>query len=375
MARTLSNIGVLGWGISGETSFMGALARVMEYYKEKIDYVDLMGFSGAAFRINIAQPNWCPSAPDMFPRTHFAKYFGYELSPYFNHEDDEKKRTEKQKELYKLIKRELSQEHPVLGIDMVKIPEWGIITGIKGDTLYCRTYYDGFDKDYDLNNLPEYNEAEKEPWGVYTIVRIGMPMDRKKAIKECMKWALQHWSLGKIEEKDKEYYANGINAYEVWINQLLEEERHRYTHEQMHQRVTEDTFFQFLDTNPYLMNMQANAWMYNAYYDARVTAVKFLDRISSEYTGAAQDLLLLLMEQYKKVVEYMYLGWLDFPFPFWVDWDNNRMSIYGKNELRYCNGMTIWDSNMRKRASHTLRLVREEEKKAYSIMARLVNLL
>ena len=88
MGKKLPNIGVLGRGISGETSFMGSLARVMEYYNEYIDYIDLMGYSGAAFRVNIAQPQWCPSAPDMFPRLHFAKYLGYELTPYFNHAKD-----------------------------------------------------------------------------------------------------------------------------------------------------------------------------------------------------------------------------------------------------------------------------------------------
>lgn len=375
MGKKLSNIGVLGWGISGETSFMGSLARVMEYYNEYVDYIDLMGYSGAAFRINIAQPQWCPSAPDMFPRLHFAKYLGYELTPYFNHTKVESKRAETQKDFIKLIKKEINKNQPILALDLVEVPEWGIITGFKRSDIYCRTYYDGIDKNYDKNHLPEYNIAQKIPMGLFTVKKIGEPLDRKKSVKQCLSWVLKHWSVGKIEESSDEYYANGINAYETWIEQLQEEERHQYTHDQTHQQVSMTTVHNYLDNNPYLMNMMANSWMYNAYHDARATAVKFLERISADYKGVTKDLFLQLLDIFRKIEDYMYEGWLDFPFPFWVDWENNRINCHGKHGIRYVEGITVWDSTMRKRGSHTLKLIREEEKKAYSILARLVKFL
>jgi hypothetical protein len=375
MGKKLANIGVLGWGITGETSFMAALARIMEYHNEYVDYVDLMGFSGAAFRINIMQPNWCPSAPDMYPRTHFTKYFGYELTPYFNQAHQEAKRSEQQNILHKLIKKEISKNHPVLAIDLVQIPEWGIITGFKRSELFCRTYYDGVEKNYDKDHLPDYNIAQKFPWGLFTVHKVGEPIDRKKAIKESLNWILKHWSVGKIEENANVYYANGINAYETWIQQLQDEERHHYTEEQTHQQVTMQNMHQFFKINPYLSNMHANAWMYDAYYDARVIAVKFLERISKDYTSVAQDLLLQLWDQFKVIADIWYKGWLDFPFPFQVDWERGRISTYGIHGPRYTEGMTVWDSNMRKRGSHTLKLLREEEKKAYSVLARLVKFL
>ncbi|MHA1112050.1 MAG: hypothetical protein ACTSRE_13160 [Promethearchaeota archaeon] len=375
MGKNLPNIGVLGWGISGESSFMGALARIMEYHNEYVDYIDLMGFSGAAFRINIMQPDWCPSAPDMFPRLHFAKYFGYKLTPYFNHTKDKAKRSEKQKEFSKLIKKEIGKNHPVLAIDLVQVPEWGIITGFKRTDLYCRTYYDGIDKNFDRHHLPEYNIAQKFPWGLFTVHKVGELLDRKKSIKESLTWVLKHWSVGKIEESSDAFYANGINAYEMWIEQLQDEERHQYTHEQTHQQVTMSNVFQHLESNPYLMNMQANGWMYNAYHDARATAVQFIERISTEYKGVTKDLVLQLLGIFRKIEDYWYEGWLDFPFPFWVDWEHNRINCYGKHGIRYVDGITVWDSTMRKRGSHTLKLIREEEKKAYLILTRLVKFL
>ena len=75
VGKNLPNIGVLGWGISGESSFMGALARIMEYNNEYIDYIDLMGFSGAAFRINIAQPQMVSQCPRHVSQITFCQLF------------------------------------------------------------------------------------------------------------------------------------------------------------------------------------------------------------------------------------------------------------------------------------------------------------
>jgi hypothetical protein len=136
-----------------------------------------------------------------------------------------------------------------------------------------------------------------------------------------------------------------------------------------------DNFHEFIDTNPYLQAMHANAWMYDSYYDARSAAVTFLERLLNEYTGIANDLLSQLLNQFRIITDIMYKGWLDFPFPFWVDWKNNRIRIFGTNGPRYTEGITKWDTKMRKRASHTLKLIREEEKKAYALLERLVNFL
>ena len=161
----------------------------------------------------------------MFPRLHFANYLGYELTPHFNRTKDENKRIETQKEFIKLIKKEINKNQPVLAIDLVEVPEWGIITGFKRSDLYCRTYYDGIDKNYDKHHPPEYNIAQKIPWGLFTVKKVGEPLDRKKSIKQSLTWVLKHWSVGKIEESSDGFYANGINAYETWIEQLQDEER------------------------------------------------------------------------------------------------------------------------------------------------------
>jgi hypothetical protein len=46
-----------------ENSVVGALAAALEAMDESIPYYFLMGVSAGAFRLQIAHPDWCPSAP------------------------------------------------------------------------------------------------------------------------------------------------------------------------------------------------------------------------------------------------------------------------------------------------------------------------
>ncbi len=62
--RVIEGVGRLQWGKGQENTFMGALAAVMQSIGEDVSYDYLMGVSGAAFRLQIHQPDWCPSAPD-----------------------------------------------------------------------------------------------------------------------------------------------------------------------------------------------------------------------------------------------------------------------------------------------------------------------
>ncbi|MFQ6091721.1 MAG: M56 family metallopeptidase [bacterium] len=53
-----------GWGNGEENTFIGSLRVALSAVGENVPYDQLMGPSGAAFRLQIAQPEWCASAPD-----------------------------------------------------------------------------------------------------------------------------------------------------------------------------------------------------------------------------------------------------------------------------------------------------------------------
>jgi hypothetical protein len=59
----INDIPSLGWGVSGEASFIGSLTNVMKALKKKTNYYELMGISGAVFRMHFHN-EWCPSSGD-----------------------------------------------------------------------------------------------------------------------------------------------------------------------------------------------------------------------------------------------------------------------------------------------------------------------
>src|SRR5207247_5462277 len=60
---------------------IGALTTTLRATGEDVDYDYLMGASGGAFRLKIAQPDWCPSSPFSFDRAGDAvKALGWTLT-------------------------------------------------------------------------------------------------------------------------------------------------------------------------------------------------------------------------------------------------------------------------------------------------------
>ena len=64
-ATVIAGLEKVGWGGAGirENSAIASLVAVLNVMGEPISYDELMGFSGAAFRVQVHQPQWCPSAP------------------------------------------------------------------------------------------------------------------------------------------------------------------------------------------------------------------------------------------------------------------------------------------------------------------------
>jgi hypothetical protein len=68
--RVIRGLETARWGAGEwENSPLGALAAALAAVGERVPYEFLMGVSGAAFRVQMFQPRWCPSAPH--PRCGF----------------------------------------------------------------------------------------------------------------------------------------------------------------------------------------------------------------------------------------------------------------------------------------------------------------
>ena len=113
----------------------------------------------------------------------------------------------------------------------------------------------------------------------------------------------------------------------------------------------------------------SNGWVYNSRYDARVSAHKFLNRISSSFDDVQKKYLESAAALFTEVAGLLWQNWVHFPMPFWVREQENRIWIPGD---RFADG-TEWTQEMRAKGAQALREIsakEEEEKEVHKLLAK-----
>ncbi|MBN1592596.1 MAG: PDZ domain-containing protein, partial [Candidatus Coatesbacteria bacterium] len=241
-AKIIEGIDPLSWESEETISYIACVRRVLAHYGEQYEYMYLMGISGAAFRLHFFG-GWCSSSPD--PTCGFdcskAVYeaLGRKTEHHFmNHDNFEMPDALTEPEMRQKITEAIDRDIPVIAIDIVQIPEWGIITGYQNDKqdLFCRSYFDP--------EMEDYNVVEKMPWVTVMIGEKGEALSGEEAVKQSL--AIAQY-LGRAEKFDQ--YYSGIAGFEQWIASL---EEMSAPMEAAAPRSMDD-----------IMNaMQANAWIY-----------------------------------------------------------------------------------------------------------------
>ena len=348
--KVLQCVPSLGWGKNIECTFIGALDATLRYLGESIDYVYLMGISGAAFRLSFHQPEWCPSSPcaaiGPFP-DYSTKAVGYNSQWYyldderFNwaNEGVESSRIKSQDEMIKIIREEIDNGRPILGVGLISPPDWGIITGYKDGKLLCRTYYD---------KTEEYSVADNFPRIIFTLKKNeSSTLDKMETIRESLKQAVKLVNTEKIEEK----YANGFAAYVAWIKDLENEE-----------------MFSKMDKEQFEHYWHVNAWVYDSLFDARLAAANYLKKIQFKFSGKEQEIIYEVSEKFGEIIEFLFEQWVHFPFPFWVKKEEGKIWIPVD---RFVDGDT-WTEEMRKKGAETLKIVKKKEEEAYKLLSTII---
>ena len=282
--NVIEGVDRLQWGKGQENTYIGALTATMRAIGEDVTYDYLMGVSGAAFRLHF---QWCPSSPDATCgfdcSTPALKALGY--TAYAIHSDNNK--PEEVKKVREAVVKSIDKGYPVLAIDLINVPDWGIIVGYSdgGKKFLCRTYYDKSEK---------YSRAEKWPWVVEIIDQKVDAPDNKKSILKSLEIAVK---LANTENYGD--YASGFAAYEIWAKELLD-----------------DAKFANLDDQETKSKNHTNAWCYNSLVDAREAAVRYLKLIGKEFDGESSTHLSTTMKIYEEVVNKLKEGWKYAPFPW-----------------------------------------------------------
>lgn len=258
-AVLIEGIPKLDWSTGKSNSFLAAVEAIAHHLGVGKDYVYIYGVSGAAFRLHFHK-NWCPSSPDPTCGYNSGQQALEALGLEYRLEHIAKDDTVEHHRLRKEVMASIDQGMPVIAIDLIKIPEWGIITGYQGsgEELVCRTYFD---------RREGYDMAEKFPWVLYLI-------DGKKHrsgdidnYKKSFVIALENLTTPEYDE-----YASGLAAFDTWIEKLQ----------------TDD--FSTMDDEKYTMVSTANAWTYERLIDDRDVAADYLERIAGELPQLTEKL-------------------------------------------------------------------------------------
>ncbi|MCK4357958.1 MAG: hypothetical protein KAW92_04320 [Candidatus Cloacimonetes bacterium] len=301
-AVIIENIGQLGWGFGMENSFLGAVYRVNEKFGQEVSYEDIVGLSGYAFRLQFFD-GWCPSSPDATcgkdVGAEILKKLGYEFEVYHmptEFMDEEMIESAiNEDEIRQIMMKSIDSGWPVIAIDLIEIPEWGLVTGYQkdGKEFFCRTYFD---------KTKGYEIAQKMPWVIFVITDKG-EVDITPQYKNSLLLAKELYNTERFDN-----YFSGIKAIQEWIKDLQDEK-----------------YFDEIDDKRFEETNLANWWIYYSLLDARNIATNYLsDNI--EKFNVNEDLINEIIEKYKTEVEILQNGFKNVPSQEMIksgmEWDN-----------------------------------------------------
>jgi hypothetical protein len=207
-AKLIRGVPNLGW--AEPNSFMGALEAIGHKLGSHVGYAFLCGVSGAAFRTHFFD-TWCPSSVDAtcgFDAGTEALSARGLVATWLEVSSDGKNKPQ----ILDSIKKSIDAGMPVLAIDLIEVPEWGVIIGYQkdGEELLCRTYFD---------KHKGFEVARKFPFIVGILKRQGNPLDPNTSFKAGVKTVVANLTT----EKYGEYYS-GLAAFDKWIERLSKDD-------------------------------------------------------------------------------------------------------------------------------------------------------
>ena len=191
-------------------TWAGALYAALKFMGESYTYKQIMGMSGACYRITFCEV-WDWSALDALVA------FSYDMPLYeaIGYEPIWACRLEKDERIIerRQIVSDILHGKPIIAINLRVAAEWGVITGYSdnGKKLYCRTY---FDTD-NLNENKDYLETENWP---FLITHFGEK--REKPNNTVILTASLQSLINSFESPPQEGYFQGKQGYEKWIEGL-----------------------------------------------------------------------------------------------------------------------------------------------------------
>jgi len=258
--KRIEGIGPIhGFGKSRDTTFIHCLELVLEATGRKLDYDELMGISGIAFRMQFNVDRWDVGNPDPLVGDScldlLFSAIGVEYELWVVRRDE----LAEVAALRRKINESIDRGAPVLAANIMPPEDWGIITGYRpGYQWLCRSYNGGA--------LHDDRPAKGWPTAVILLKsRKTMPPLRKTHAE-----SIAH-AVELFEQRSRGSYAHGASAFDFWCQNLRSASDRRYIH--------------------------ANVWTYIGLMDARAAAVRYLRSIAKEF-GSHERFILQAADRY-----------------------------------------------------------------------------
>lgn len=228
----LKNVIRLSFEEGMECSWAGAMYAALKYMGEPYTYHQIMGMSGACYRICFTDV-WDYSCTDALVAFDYAASL-YKAIGYSCHMMDRVEKQERKAERFAIME-DIQKGKPVLAINLRIAPEWGVITGYieDGRRFLCRTYFDKdvFDtlEQENCQNATDRRMVFEENEGyLYTdfwyflIMHFGEKGDALSPV-DTLKKSLT-MLVDSFYAKESRGYYQGKEAYEAWMKGLSKED-------------------------------------------------------------------------------------------------------------------------------------------------------
>lgn len=216
----LKNVMRLFWeedGCGQMCAWAGALYAALKYMGEPYTYEQIMGMSGACYRICFMDV-WDYSCTDALVAFDYVTPL-YSAIGYSFHIVERLEKQERKSERLAIME-DIQNGKPVLAINLRVAPEWGVITGYtdNGSHFLCRTY---FDKD-----IFEENEGYlfSDFWP-FIIIHFGEKKNVEPPL-DILKTSLTTL-VDSFQAEECRGYSQSRDAYKAWIRGLSMESNFR----------------------------------------------------------------------------------------------------------------------------------------------------
>lgn len=246
-------------------TYIGAVTGVLQWLGVDCDIIDVGGYSGYVFLLNVAKGITCASGPtahNAWEEIHRGtERLGWSLTSISDEQSyplSEKATPEDRARawhFFEVVKKEIDKGSPVV-LWGIPVPEYGIVTGYEGDSYTVSTVrrFTGQPElpvRYDALQAPGCMEA------IFFNEKIPVPEERDKdAIDSALTMAEGNYAL--------KGYVQGLEAYDEWVT-VLEGGK------------SEVDYF-------------GNSYVGACLHDARRIAAQFLERMTQKYESHCSSL-------------------------------------------------------------------------------------